>query len=184
MKSISINCPIPSCVKNNHTENRIKDSFFPYAEDKASEAECCSCHSLPVSLLEGPIKIEKNLELLFFGYQQLYIIHFDFSRYKDSWAYGKKEAKRPVTAICSDHKGSLSTECLIKPFLSRILISYKGCRPLNPVQSQRWNSFPPLPLHKYQCHSFQCYSKDTKNLLLKAKNSSKQLETLKCLSTE
>lgn len=68
-KSICINHPIPSCVKNNHAENRIKDSLFPYAGDKTSEAECCSCHCLPVPLLEGPIKIEKGWSLCFFRYQ-------------------------------------------------------------------------------------------------------------------
>lgn len=62
MKSIYQLPLSPFSVKNNHAENRIKGSLFLNAEDKAqaSEAECYSCHPLPVSLLEGPIKIEKD----------------------------------------------------------------------------------------------------------------------------
>lgn len=164
--------PHPFLLKNNPARNRIKNSLFPYAEDKTSEAECCSCHCLPVPLLEGPIKIEKGWSLCFSVTNSYILFTLISLGIKTVGLVGGKK-QRPVTAICSDHKGCLSTECLIKPFLSRILINYRGCRPLNPVQSWRWSSLTPLPLHTYQCHRFQCYPENTKHPLLKANNSTK-----------
>lgn len=56
---------------------------------------------------------------MFICYQELYIIPFDFSRHKDSWAHRRKEAKRLATAICSDHKGQPVNSMLNKAISSQ-----------------------------------------------------------------
>lgn len=60
---------------------------------------------------------------MFICYQELYIIPFDFSRHKDSWARRREEAKRPVTAICSDHKGQPVNSMLNKAVSSQECLS-------------------------------------------------------------
>lgn len=65
MKSICIKCPIPSCVKNSHAVKRIKDSVSKCKRQSIKHLKLgvVAATFLPVSLLEGPIKIEKGCSL-------------------------------------------------------------------------------------------------------------------------
>lgn len=114
----------PFSVKNTHAENRIKDSLFPYAQDKtqASEAEYCSCHPLPGSPLEGPIKIEKGWSLCLSVTKSSILFPLISLGIKRVGLVGGTK-QRPVTAICSDHKGQPVNSMLNKAISSQERLS-------------------------------------------------------------
>lgn len=116
-------------------------------KQQASEAGCCSCHSLPVSLLEGPIKIEKGWSLCFSITNSYILFTLIYLGIKISWACGRERTKRPVTAICSDHEGSLSIECLINLFLTKNAYHLLGLQTTEPCAESAWPELDGFPLH-------------------------------------